>query len=458
LARRIAFGFADFLFAEDTEIVADATDGADQDELDHFAEINKLQAKLHRMERVNVSEGEVWWKLHTNLAVADTPLLTFNSRCDVVPLFYGDRVLAAGFVTEVGRETVEVEEGRPTQPSYSYGRQGQQNDVATEERVWRWIEIHTDGRVLNVLYQGTEGRLGERKELTARQETAGLNEELVHGQAMWAGRIVNDLDDDDALGVSEYEAVEELLLALNEALTISVENARLTGQDRIFVAGRFTQPDGSFDASLQVFQVEQEGGTLGEDGSRLPIMGIEKVYQAEPLWLHISKLVRTILTRVGLVPEFIGEDDGGQGTTTAPAMRLRLVPTTNAAKGKAREWKAELPLILQRALAIVAMPTAKGGMGRPVSSQEPPAIELADPIPQDDVSLVTNVAAAVAAEVMSRETGIGELHPDWSEEQVAEELAKIRDDQPAMPAPAPPDHPPPPAPEPMPPEPAPTGA
>jgi hypothetical protein len=179
LGRRIAFGFADFLFSEPTELRA-VVEGT-QDELDAFADTNSLQARLHRAARVSVSEGEVWWKLHTNAAVADTAMVRFCSRRDVVPLLDGDMVLAAAFVTERGRERPASEE-----------------DVG--EIVFRHAEIHTNGRVVNVLYRGTQEQLGRRVELTARPETALLAEVLDHGLPMWAGRIVNDLDDDDYRG------------------------------------------------------------------------------------------------------------------------------------------------------------------------------------------------------------------------------------------------------------------
>lgn len=444
LPRRIAAGFADFLFAEDATIRPDAASDADQALLDEILEENKAQARFYRAERIVVSEGEAWWKLHTNLAVAQVPLLTWNSRRDVVPLLYGDRVLAAAFVTEIARE--------------SYTEAGQDSDDPLVI-VWRWLEIHTDKRVVNVLYRGAEDKLGTRVELGARTETAAYNPEWVHGLAMLAGRVVNDLDEDsDEVGLSEYDGVRDLLFALNEAVTIAAENARLTGQDRIFAAGDLIQPNGVFDASLQVYRVDADGGTLGQGDGRPPIVAVEKRYDAEPLWLHISKLVRTILTRTGLVPEFIGEDNGGQGTVTAPAIRLRLVPTSNAAKGKAREWKATLPHILHLMLQVAAKPTEQGGMNRSVTSlTEPPSVELGDPLPRDESEVTTDVAAAVTAEVMSRRTAIGELHPDWSDEQVDKELAAIREDIGSMPEPvAPPDDPHPPAP--APPEPVPTGA
>lgn len=408
LARRIAAGFADFLFAAEPRFT---TDG-DQELLEETLTGNQMPARLHRAARTVVSEGEAWWKLHVNLATAKVPLVSWCSRLDVVPLFDGDRVLAAAFVTERARRMESVTIG---------------DEVEECEVVYRHAEVHGPGRVVNVLYRGTADTLGGRVSLDRVPATAGYAEVWEHGLPILAGRVVNDLDDDDTLGVSEYEAVRDLLLALNEAMTISAENARLTGQDRIFVAGKFRQQDGTFDASLQVFEVEGHDQTLGEGGPT-SIYGVEKHYDAEPLWLHIRNLVKTAVSRVGLVPQWIGEDVDGQAKS-GTAIRLEFLPTTNAAKGKLREWGTVLPELVHRMLLVAELPIEQGGLGRGPAPEEPPAVEFGDPLPVDEQEQTDTDATAVTAGIKSRRTAIRDRHPDWSDEQVQDELDEIRADQ-----------------------------
>ena len=422
LAKRIAHGFADFLFADPVSL--EVEDEAAQEQVDLFRTENDLDHKLHRMERVIVSEGEAWWKLHTDPSIAQTPIFTWNSRRDVVPLFYGDRVLAVAFVTEKRRE------------------QEPDDAPAPGEQVWRHLELHTDGRVANVLYRGGAETLGVRVDLGSITETAMLAEEWRHGVPMLAGRLVNDLDDDDSLGESEYTAVQPLLFALNEAATIAVENARLTGQDRVFVAGRLRQVDGSFDASLQVFEAETDGATLGEAGGSPPIVAVEKHYDAEPLWRHIAGIVKTTLSRVGMVVQIVDSSEEGKAES-GTAIRLRFLPTALAAKGKAKEHAEAIPHIVSLALQIIAKPTGDGGFGRQVAP-DPPAIEFENPIPVDESEETKDRALAVTSGILSRRQAITEAHPDWTPQQVDEELAEIRADEgaPAEPPPAPHDPPP----------------
>lgn len=399
LGRRIAVGFADFLFAEDLDL-GELADSAEN--LGELVEENDLTARLHRAERIVVSEGEAWWKLHRNPAISPFTMISWTSRANVVPLFYGDRVLAAAFVSEVGRDV-------------RYGGDGEEDQYV----VYRHAEIHAAGLIRHVLYQGDDDTLGERVELTARPATAAFLEEWRHGGPMLAGRITNDLDDDDTLGESEYTPVKDLLLGVNEAVTIGVENARLTGKDRIAVAGRFTRA-GGFDASLDVFEVEQDGGVLGESGS-LPIFAIEKKYDAEPLWLHIDNLVRMTLSRVGLVAQIVGQDENtGGGTESGVARRLRFLPTTNAAQAKQRPWIAALPKILA---LMERMPDTGGRMTG--GDLDLPSVTIRDPLPRDESEEITDHATAVGAEIMSRETSIRLRNPSWSDAEVSKELERI---------------------------------
>lgn len=368
-----------------------------------------MPAGLHRAERIIVSEGEAWWKWHVNRTVAPVPLIEWRSRLNVVPFFYGERILACAFVTEVGCET-------------SGGGEGED----AVETVWRLAEIHTDKRVVNVLYRGSRSAIGTRAALTDKFTPEQLADEWKHGLPMLAGRIVNEIDDDDTLGQSDYDQVRDQFLALNEATTIAYENARLTAKDRIFTAGRFTRADGSFDTSLDVFQVETDGGTLGEGSDKPPIVAMEKSFDAAPLIAHHKHLEQIALTRVGLVVQLVGESTGGYAETGA-AIKLRYLPTINAAKGKAREWVG-LPTIVDLGLRVRGLPVEQGGFGSEYVDKGLPSIERADGIPVDEGEDIRSHALAVSGEIESRETAVRALHQDWDDKQIEDELDRIRGD------------------------------
>lgn len=405
LPRLICRAFADFLFGEDLDI--NPPEGIPEDQFRRLAEVNELGAGLHRAERVCVSEGEVWAVAHINPEIADMPLLEWRSRLEVVPLFYGALPVAAAFVAERRREVAEN----------------------GSEVVWRHVEVHGRGKVCNLLFRGSSASLGDEVPLDRLADTTGLRPEWEHGlPVMLAWRIVNDIDDDPTLGEGDLEQVQDQLFALNEALTIASENARLTGKDRIIASGAVTR-DGTFNSGVEVLITQAESSTLGADGDARPLAVIEKSYDAEPLWRHIAELVNVAMGRVGLVPQFRGEYAGHAESGTA--IRLRFLPTDNAARAKARPWDALLPRIIDSLLRVAALPADQGGFGIPYDPPEGelPAVERGDVLPIDKGERVTVNATAVHAGIRSRRSAIRDLHPDWSDEQVDEERATILEEE-----------------------------
>lgn len=409
LAKRIAGAFADFLFGDSPEVTAH--NERDQAWLDLILDENRLPSILHRAERVTASEAESWWHIWTDRETALTPLVEFVSRLRVVPLWRGDRLLAVAFATILADE----------------------DDV-----IWRHLEVHADGQVVNALFEGDRNKLGGRRNLGARPEMAGVEETWSHGLPILAGRVVNELDDDHALGIGEYDQIQDLLLALNEARTIGAENTRLTAKKRLFVNSALVEPEGTFDAGQDIVQVDGQGNVLGESGSAPPVSAVEYSYDAQPLIAHNQDLESTILSRVGLVPQIIGHQVDGQAES-GTSIRLRFLPTEIAADGKSREWLDRLPIIVQRLMLVDQLPAERGGFGRTYAEAgAPPTVELGSILPEDDNEIATENALAVQAGIRSVETAVRKQNPDWSDQDVQDELDRIKGDQPQMPEPAPP--------------------
>lgn len=415
LPKQIAKAHSDFLYGEEPTYSLKIK--AEQEHLDEILEENTYTAKLRRAARQVVSEGERWWKLHVNPEIAQVPLIDWHSRLDVVPLFYGERILACAFVTEVCRETLNEEDAASATTS-----------------VWRHFEVHIKGRVENVLFRGTEDSIGEQVSLELQPSTEDLAPVWQHDLPMLAGRVVNDIDEDAYLGESDYDQIEDFFLMLNEGITIASENARLTGKDRVFVDGRFIREDGSLDSGVEVFRRESDGGTLGDADSRPPVVAIEKHYDSEALWFHIVKVTTVALSRAGIVAQLVGEDTDktGQGDSGV-SIRLKFLPTTNASEGKGAEWDAENPKILRCMMLLSALaPSTQegipGGFGKPYSDTDAPGVERADTLPADETERVTRTATAVTAEIKSRWQGIKDLNPEWTDAEVDAEYARIRDE------------------------------
>ena len=398
LASQLSTAFADFLFSDPPKFVA--ANDADQESLNRVIAVNDFAAELHRAERVNASEGEVWWRIHVDNQ-AEAPLISWVSRQQAIPLFRGTNPVAVAFLTEFKK---------------------------SDDVVYRHFETHEDGYVYNDLFKGKCDSLGVKVSLDALAETENTVEIWQHNLPMLAGRVVNKLDADVSLGEGIYDEVEDLLFMLNEAVTIGQENTRLTAKKRLFIAGKLTTPEGEFDAGDDVISVSQEDDELGADKTP-PVAAVEYSYDAIPLLQHKEDLINTILSRVGLVPQFVGNNIDGQAES-GTAIRLRFLPVDLSGEGKGRAWDATIPKLLQLACRVDNLPLSMHGYNRPYADViTPPTFIRGSVLPVDDSETTKNVSLAVTAGVQSQETAIKRLNPEWSDSDVADELARLKAEQ-----------------------------
>lgn len=387
----------------------------DQELLTNIVEANDLPSELHEAEEVCSSEGEVWWRIYVDQGQSDYPIIEWLSRAQTRPLFRGSKIIACAIVDEIHRE-----------------------EMTDQWRVWRYVQIQATGVVRNLLYMGTPQQLGVAVALDSRPETSMLQDEWHHSIGILCGRVPNKIGRDRRYGLSDFRNVTELLFSLNEAATIGNENMRLTAKRRIVVPREALSEDGTFDASEDVIVTDtpmddQLGGANNTAGGRFAVL--EYSYDSEALIEQKLDTEATILNRVGIVAQMGSSGGsgrssgmgGGAAALSGTALRMMFIPTTLAASGKARYWDDALPKILMRCQQIDAMPIEEGGFGRPWHLQdEPPTIERSQPLPTDETEETQRHVQAVGGEIESRRTAISDLHADWDDAQVQEELAQIQ--------------------------------
>jgi hypothetical protein len=442
LGERICEAFADFLYGEDPVFTAAANDSAnpkaaedettpgersegpeptenapksevgdddksvdDQDRLDDIVDANNLPTELHSAVSMFIAEAEAWWRIYRDDQQSDFPILEWHSRAHVRPVFRGRKLIAAAFVSDLWQETIN-------------------DNLIT----YKYVEIQTENYVRNLLYKGVNNLLGQSIALTERPETAELPEEWSHDLGMLAGRIAGKFGRDRRYAISKLHGVEDLLFSLNEATTIGHENARLTLKRRLAVPREaINAKTGKFDAGEDVLVMddpldEELGGSKGQGKFAV----LEYSFDAPALISYKNDTSSTILTRVGLARQLTDPNNNEGGAASGTALRVRLIPTTMAAKGVSRPWDDDSPSIIMKLQLLDALPKNKGGFGRSWQKPgEPPIIERADPLPVDETEETNRHAVAVSSEFESRETAIKSLHPDWTDQQVQGELDKV---------------------------------
>jgi hypothetical protein len=402
--------------APDEQANADPSENAqvienDQDRLDMLVDVNELPAELHQAEMVCSSEGEVWWRIYVDDGQSEYPILEWHSRAHARPLFRGRKLVACAFHEELHRERVE-----------------------DQWIVYRLVEIQAQGYIRNLLYKGDLTALGASVPLVAMPQTQSLRDDWTHNLGMLCGRVYNKLGRDRRLGRSDYHNVVPLLFSLNEATTVGHENMRLTAKKRVAVPREAITKDGTFDAGEDVIVIDEPlDDTLGQATGNGKFAVLEYSFDAVALIEHKMDQIATILGRVGIVADMASSGGGsrsmggGGAALSGTALRMRLIPTTLAANGKARPWDANLPQIMVRLQQVDSLPIEQGGCGHDWNTpNEPPSIERGQPLPSDETEETNRHVSAVGGEIESRRTAIRDQHPDWTEEQVQEELDQIQ--------------------------------
>lgn len=268
--------------------------------------------------------------------------------------------------------------------------------------------------------------------LDSLMETQDLEEDWDHGlPVMLAGRIPYKLGRDFRIGISVYQGVRDLLMDLNEARTIMAENARLVLKARMVVPANAVDSEGNFDAGKDVIVQESlDEEMAGKPGGSYAVL--EYNFQANELIHHKDELVLDIMSRSGLAEQFTGgTSKGGEGQAfTGTALRTRLIPTIQAAKGVARGPDREVPKILKAMAMLSALPTEKGGCGKTWSEPDGDHYyQRATVLPEDINEKTQRHVMGVQGEIESIETAVEDMHPDWTDDEVKEEVERIRDDR-----------------------------
>lgn len=405
LPEKISIAFADFLWGEEATIepAGEKKDNPSKDLLDSIIDENMLSDELHHAEQIKSSEGEVWWRIYRDDAQSPHPIIDWHSRTEVVPMYRGRRLLAVAFV-----DVIEETHADGEHQNYE---------------CWRRLEVYGPDVVINALYRSsTHTELGTRMELTDHVDTMGMLEEWRHGRGMLAGRIVNRRGKDHTLGRSDYHGIKHFLLELNKTHTVDAENFALAGKKRAVMPRKYAKKDGTMDEGEEIFYTETADEMEEDNTFRI----LQYEYNPNAAQTKLDQLEGRALTRVGLSRQFVDPNATEGLAASGTALRVRLMPTALAARGKARAWDASLPEILMKAQQVDALPENLNGFGRQWSDpNEPPSIERGSILPEDEQEKLDYHIAAVGADLESIQTAIEELHPDWDDDRVKEEVKRI---------------------------------
>ena len=302
--------------------------------------------------------------------------------------------------------------------------------------VWRTEESYKpDGHIRTKLFRGDAGNLGKETSLKSIEETAGIKPDAYCGaNAMLACYVPNLLPNRlrpyTRLGRSDYDELCGLFDALDEVYSAIQRETRLTKTMVVVPIEYLRKKDdirhkynSEAKASEWVFS-NGKGAFVALDidttENSSPITVINPELRAESRAKQADDIIRRIVSLAGYAPQSIGLDvEGSAESGTALNMRERKSARTTETK-KNHWWHAIYDLIA----AMLALDKAVFRSG--VDDKVEFSVELPTNSQPDISQLAQIVEQLERAGAVSTQTKVDILHPDWSEEQRAEEVERIR--------------------------------
>lgn len=315
-----------------------------------------------------------------------------------------------------------------------------------ESEVWRLLERHEPGSISYGLYKGDVDTLGMQMALDDHPDAAASVPQAVDaaGNRTWlvdangtmatgiprllVSYIPNVLPNRMwrglPLGRSDFAGVEPLMGALDEAWTSWMRDLRL-GKARIMLPQSMLETDGGpgsgalFDLDREVF-VQLNMLDAGDGAASIAMN--QFAIRVDEHERTVAALRHQILSAAGYSAQSLGDEGTVAVTATEVAARERQSLTTRGLK--ILYQRPELLELLTTMLLVDVTHCGATGVD--------PTVELTASWPQavqpDPESTARTLSLLETAKAISVWMKVKTLHPEWDDEDVAEEVARIRDD------------------------------
>lgn len=299
-------------------------------------------------------------------------------------------------------------------------------------RILRHLERHSRGGIEHGLYEGNAEDLGRKVDLGGHAETQDLDD-VVETEAngltaayvpnMTPARCWPDLAAAANLGRSDYQGSEGFLDALDETWSSWMRDIRL-GRGRVHVPAVFLDNLGPgqgalWDAEREVYAtLNALPGSDGNVGQQMTVS--QFAIRVEEHSRTARELTNVIVRGAGYSEQSFGEE--GDVAITATEVTARERDSFQTRGHKQLLWAPALAEIVETLLQVDAAKFRSG------VTPARPDIEWPDGVADDPERVARTLQLLAAAEAASTETKVRRANPDWDDDQVMAEVARIKDE------------------------------
>ena len=414
VAADIATVSANLLFAEEPSFMCvdektEDNESKQQARLDEIVTKNNTHGKLNEAAESCAALGDIYLKLNWWKEEIDYPVLSVVPGDSAWPEFLLGVLKGIHFFSIVSKDE-------------------------DTDKVIRVYELYEPGKITMAMYDGTTETLGRDMGDGELQKYGFQREVIPPIKDMLAVHIPNMKPNrefrDSYMGRSDFDGLRNLMDSLDETYSSWMRDIRL-GKARTIVPAEYLKRkpqemlDGlaqsaswEFDPDVESYvtidMVDQNGNIPGITLQQFSIRSGEHASTC-------AELMRNIVTIAGYAPQTFGMDITGMAQS-GTALHIREKKSYDTRGKKQTYWKAPLEAIMT---AMVHLDSAlwpeKGS-----DANDSVKVRFADSTANDLSSLAGTVSMMNSANAVSTEIMVEMLHPDWTQRQIAEEVARIK--------------------------------
>lgn len=298
------------------------------------------------------------------------------------------------------------------------------NDGST---VYRLAETIEKGKITNELYKGTSDRLGNKVALSECESTKGLEKEVDTADVMTCvyvpNMLPNKLNRQSPMGRSDYQGQETLMDALDEVFSawmIDVQIAR----GKIHVPSGYVKEIG--DKGKTKFNIDTmmyEELDIDPTAMTKPIEATQFEIRAEQFEKTCLNLLDRIITSAGYSPQSFGLNIAGRAES-GTALNVRERKSFATTSKKQAYWEPAIKSLVNAMLSIY-----NKYLGGKLTNELDVNVEFIDSVSNNLTEVSNSVKTLSDAKAASIDTKVRMVHPEWTDNQVQEEIERILNDE-----------------------------
>lgn len=414
VAADIATVSANLLFSEEPSFMCldeNTEDNASkqQSRLDELVAKNNIHGKLNEGAESCAALGDVYLKLNWWKDEVDYPVLSVVPGDAAWPEFLLGILKCIHFFSVVSR------------------------DDDTDE-VIRVYERYEPGLITMAMYRGGSDQLGQElgeEELSKygfqREIKPPVDDMLaVHIPNMKPNRQYRD----SSMGRSDFDGLRNLMDSLDETYSSWMRDIRL-GKARTIVPAEYLKrpPQAMLEglASSVSWEFDQDVETyvaidMSDSNGNTPGITLQQFsIRSGEHAATCAELMRNIVSIAGYAPQTFGMDISGMAQS-GTALHIREKKSYDTKGKKQTYWKSPLEDIMTAMIHLdAALFPDKGS-----DADDNVKMRFADNTANDMSTQASTVAMMAGANAVSTQIMVEMLHPDWTQKQVAEEVARIK--------------------------------